>query len=153
MLIMYWVCKEARDQQLNQWLRWHGFHGFLGTHQFLTNGFRNPSIWTKRTIIRPLFSSKQARNRGWEFRILNQHFGTHQFKILTEPLSCCKSLSFRNVGWPACPVCLGRWEVMVCLYNCLCFLTLNFILFFQRWLELDLLKRWWQSWKSREELC
>ena len=27
-----------------QWLRWHGFRGFLGTHQFLNSGFRNPSI-------------------------------------------------------------------------------------------------------------
>ena len=27
----------------SQWLRWHGFHGFLGTHQFLNSGFRNPS--------------------------------------------------------------------------------------------------------------
>ena len=47
-----------------------------GTHQF----------WKERTIICPLFSSKQARNKGWKFRTLNQHFGTHQFKILTEPL-------------------------------------------------------------------
>ena len=95
-------------QLILQWLRLHGFHGFLGTHQFLTSGFRNPSI-LERKDIRPFFSSKQVRNRGWEF-ITYQHFGTHQYEILMEPL-CCKSLSFRNVGWPASLVCLGRWEV------------------------------------------
>ena len=47
-----------------------------GTHQF----------WKERTIIR-LFSVKNKQEiEGWEFRTLNQHLGTHQFEILTEPL-------------------------------------------------------------------
>ena len=42
-----------------QWLRLHGFHRFLGSHQ----------LWKQRTKIYPLFSSKQARNRGLDLKI------------------------------------------------------------------------------------
>ena len=31
-----------------QWFRWHGFRGFLGTHQFLNSWFRNPSILKRK---------------------------------------------------------------------------------------------------------
>ena len=36
--------KTERALSIIQWLRWNEFHGFLGTHQFLISGFRNPPI-------------------------------------------------------------------------------------------------------------
>ena len=89
-----------------QWLRWLGF---LEPINFWPMGSGTHQFWKERTIIRPLFSLKQARNRGWEFRNLNQQFGTHQFEILTEPLICNTMVdNLINItlykGWIAKPV-------------------------------------------------
>ena len=66
-----------------QWLRWHGVCGFLGTHQFCNSGFRNPLISERRHWYLATFHWKQAKI--WA-GTLEQHFGTHLFEFLTEPL-------------------------------------------------------------------
>ena len=47
-------CKFTRSVDFylitEQWLRWYGF---LGTHQFLSSGFQNPSISPRRDQILP----------------------------------------------------------------------------------------------------
>ena len=45
-----------------QWLRWHGFRGFLGTHQYLSSGFRNPSILSYETLNYPFYEKKPTNN-------------------------------------------------------------------------------------------
>jgi len=47
---------------------------------FRTMGSGTLQFWKERTMIRPLVSTKQARNMGWEFGTLNQHLGTHYLK-------------------------------------------------------------------------
>ena len=84
---------------------------------FWPMGSRTHQFWKERTIIRPLFSLKQARNRGREFGTLNRHLGTHQFEILTEPLNpmsitgYVKCQSYVLLGW-------NSWHILwMCNYQ------------------------------------
>ena len=40
--------KGEKNHCHEQWLRWHGFHGLLGNHQFLSSGIWNPSLLERK---------------------------------------------------------------------------------------------------------
>ena len=62
-----------------QWLRWHGFHGFLGTHQFLNSGIRSQSIF-EQWVPKPInFGNKGLKFTPFSVQI-KQEIGIESFE-------------------------------------------------------------------------
>ena len=84
-----------------QWLRQHGFNGFLGTHQFLGSGFRNPSVLGEKNWKCASFASSPffllTKNQNTLRSLINGHarlFISEKFSTLDTLIKAYPFISF-----------------------------------------------------------